>query len=585
MHINPTSGFARDEDGAVAVIVALLLVVLLGFAALGVDVASLYRERAMLQSTSDLTAMSAVGHPDEATARADQTLARNRSRTDALETLELGRFLRNPAIAPEDRFQVLAAGSPGINGVRVVLQQDAPLHFARIFTRDTHVNLHRSALATRTGAASFSLSSHITNLDGDALNTLLAQEFGIDATINAGDLQRLDDTSVDLELLFAALNIEVGRNPAEILNATANGSQLVGALQTLLPTALAVQLDGLRNAAGGDNFTLRSLVGGIDTDLGLTATEFLSGVRFSALDVVRSLAATETVGTGININTNVNISGILSTKTILTAGEPPARSGLIALGEEGVQLHRAAVRLKSETKVATSLLGGFGDGIEIASVNLPIYAEVAGATATLEEIGCSTPNPLDVAARFSTSSIPLHPANGTAVAALYLGKLPESSGAVDPASLEFADMLEVNLTIPLLVTSLKVTGITIQARSYVPVGQSQSETVTFTRQDIMNADVIRSFGSGELLTSAVGGLLSTQNTEFRVKPGQEGLVAGAAAPLIATLLNALPGRLLSTLTTPVDAVLDSALGAAGLELGAGELELTGHHCETVQLVR
>ena len=48
---------ADRERGGIAVIVALLMVVLLGFAAIAIDVAKLYSERAQLQNGSDSVAL------------------------------------------------------------------------------------------------------------------------------------------------------------------------------------------------------------------------------------------------------------------------------------------------------------------------------------------------------------------------------------------------------------------------------------------------------------------------------------------------------------------------------------------------
>lgn len=48
----------RSEDGSVTIIVALLMVVLLGFAALAVDVGVLYSERAQLQNGADASAIA-----------------------------------------------------------------------------------------------------------------------------------------------------------------------------------------------------------------------------------------------------------------------------------------------------------------------------------------------------------------------------------------------------------------------------------------------------------------------------------------------------------------------------------------------
>jgi Flp pilus assembly protein TadG len=51
-------GVSTDgERGGIAVIVAILMVVMLGFAALAIDVAKLYAERAQLQNGSDAAAL------------------------------------------------------------------------------------------------------------------------------------------------------------------------------------------------------------------------------------------------------------------------------------------------------------------------------------------------------------------------------------------------------------------------------------------------------------------------------------------------------------------------------------------------
>ena len=52
--------FFRDDGGHVAVVTGLMMTVLMGFVALGVDTASLYRAKARVQSVSDLTAMTAL---------------------------------------------------------------------------------------------------------------------------------------------------------------------------------------------------------------------------------------------------------------------------------------------------------------------------------------------------------------------------------------------------------------------------------------------------------------------------------------------------------------------------------------------
>jgi uncharacterized membrane protein len=590
--IDPLLRFTRDEDGAIAVIVALLLTVLMGFTALGVDVGALYRERAQLQSVSDLSALSAMARPAQATQRATDVIARNSRAPVRLETLKQGRFLRNPAIAPDARFTVQPAGAPGNNAVRVVLEKDAPLYFAQIFTDQTDVTLNRAAIASRTGAASFSLGSHIANLGGTSLNDALGLQFGASAQIGIGDMDALADARIDLGALLEALDNVTGstaRNPAEVLNTTPTAGQLLSALQRILPAGLASSLDGLTGAAGSSDFAVASLVGGIDSNLGLTATEFLGEIEISALDVVRALVAAEPSAGGARVDAQVAVPGLLNLDTRLTAGEPPAESGWIALGENGVQLHRAATRLKTDLTLAPDLLGSLGVGVAVTSVNLPLYVELAGATAELDHINCLDPAPQNLAARFRTAHTKLHPGNGTSVAALYLGQLVQNgnpNGPINPAQLGFADLISLRIVIDLpILPDIVIPGLVIQARSKVAVGRSQEETIIYSPDDVKSGNTTKTFGSGDLLSTAVQDLLAPETTEVRVKPQQAGLVSGLVAPVVASVLATVPNRLLSALAGPVDTVLDTTLAAVGLEVGTGELTLTGHHCELVRLVR
>ncbi len=584
--------FLRDESGAVAVIVALLLVVLLGFTALGVDVASLYRDRARLQAVGDLTAMSAVAAPNEANTRANAVIGRNAGTGPTLNTLQQGRFLRNPEIPPQDRFIPMPEGTAGINAVAVTLGDRAPLHFAKIFSEESDVALTRRSLAIRTGAASFSLSSNIARLDAANLSEALSASFGTTVGLSAGGADVLAGTQVNMGDLLVALDNLTGigsRNPAAILDAQTTTADILAALQSILPSGAAGVIAPIASAAPDAGVPVAALAGGIDIDLGLTAAEFASDIELSALDLLRALAGSQPATHALKLNTALAVPGLLDTKVDLSVGEPPAQSGWIALGEEGAQLHRAAVRLGAEIDLSPDLLGALGLGVSATSLRLPVYVEAAGATATLERITCAGTDPDDVVARFRTGPTPLHPSNGTAVAALYLGELsgdPANGGPIDPATLGFADILDISLRIRLgLLPDLVIAGITLQARSHVALGQSQVETTEFTRADVAEGRTTRHFASGDLLSTGVAGLLSPQNTEVRVKPGQEGLLGPLVGPVLADVLAILPAQLLATLTGPLDAVLDGALDAAGLRLGEGELTLTGYHCERVQLVR
>ncbi len=583
--------FRRDDSGAVAVVVALLLTVLMGFVALGVDVAALYRERALLQTDADLAALSSVARPDDSAHRAATAIARNGRPDAALAEVQVGRFLRNPALPRTERFMPLDAGMPGINAIAVRMQDHAPLHFAKIFTDQEDVLLSRDALAIRTGAVRFSLGSHIARLDAGALSTVLSGAVGANVQLGAAEMSILAQSPVNLGALLADLAQESGfaaRNPAAILDTQVRVSDLVAALQRSLPAAHSGILSGLQAVSGNVSLQVGALVGGMDSALGLTATELLTQVDITALDVLQAVAQIGTTGQLMDMSVRAALPGVLAVQAKLVAGEPEARSGWITLGEEGMQLHRAALRLATQIEVAPGLLANILPGVSVGRINVPVYTELAGASATLEGMTCGATGP-EVAAAFSTSSTPLHPANGTAVAALYLGHVPPAmlvQGPVDPASVEFADLLGVTLRISLpLLPAITIADVTLQARAIATVGQSRVDSVAFTAADLREGRDVRHFGSGDLLTSGVADLLSPDRLQLRVKPEDQGIVGGLAQGLVQNLLAVLPAQLVVALTGPLDNVLDDLLSQLGLGLGEGALTLTGHHCEMVQLVQ
>ena len=576
------NSFRREEEGAVAVIVAMMLTVLLGFVALGVDVASLYRDRARLQGATDLTAMAVAADPAQADVRAAAALAGNARRAERVTAIVQGRFLRNPALPRNERFVALVPGDPAINAAQVGLADDAPLHFGRIFSDADTVALSGHALAVRTQGASFTLDSALVDIDGTALNAMLATEFGTSAQVDIADISLLADQRISLGTLLDALGGSETANPAEVLDRQIDMAELIDALNGQLPLNLHGALSGLRAATQGEVIDIAAVVGGIDTALGLTVTDFLAESELSALDILRALprGAVDAV-----LDSRVVVPGVMSVETRLMMGEAPADSGWVALGEEGVTLERAAARLSLEAGLAPSLLGTLGAGVEVVSVDLPLQVELAGARATLEEIACAGQAPNDLAASFLTSATPLHPGNGTAIAALYLGAT--GGGAlIDPQSLGFADILTLRIVIPLpLLPDLVISDLRIQARSHVAVGASRTERITFSRGDVREKNTARRFGSEELIGTAVASLLSPENTEFRVAPGQEGLVSGVAAPVIGAVLAAWPSALVAGLADPVDQVLDSLLDGLGVTLGTGKLNLTRHHCERIRLMQ
>ncbi|MHB1341435.1 MAG: pilus assembly protein TadG-related protein [Coriobacteriia bacterium] len=116
----------RDEGGAVAVVVALVMVILIGLTAFAVDAGYLYSIRRQLQSAADAAALAGcrilIDGGDEAAAMAE-----------AQEYATLN------AVAPGDAL-VMVTTSPQTEVtdtyVQVTVEKDTELFFARIFSKD-----------------------------------------------------------------------------------------------------------------------------------------------------------------------------------------------------------------------------------------------------------------------------------------------------------------------------------------------------------------------------------------------------------------------------------------------------------------
>jgi len=111
-----------NEEGAVAIVVAVMLIMLFGLGALVVDVGNLYWERRQLQLGADAAALAAAQDLVEGESEADAFLT---ARFYANENNSRGAFVR-PSIAPEPGF-VVDASSVTVTARSGTLGGEAPL--------------------------------------------------------------------------------------------------------------------------------------------------------------------------------------------------------------------------------------------------------------------------------------------------------------------------------------------------------------------------------------------------------------------------------------------------------------------------
>lgn len=101
------------ERGAVSVMVALLMVLLLGFAALAVDVALVHSERTQLQNGADATALGLAQRCAQGSCTADTSLAQSLADGNALDGIS---NLQPPVIDTGARTVTVRTGSKEMGG-------------------------------------------------------------------------------------------------------------------------------------------------------------------------------------------------------------------------------------------------------------------------------------------------------------------------------------------------------------------------------------------------------------------------------------------------------------------------------------
>ena len=93
--------FAQDTRGNFAIMGAGCMVLVIGCAALGVDVGSIYADRRKSQSAADLAAIVAASNLDKSTSAATATVTANNYSASVLVSVELGNYTANAALAPK----------------------------------------------------------------------------------------------------------------------------------------------------------------------------------------------------------------------------------------------------------------------------------------------------------------------------------------------------------------------------------------------------------------------------------------------------------------------------------------------------
>lgn len=567
--------FRNDERGGAAILFAISLVALLGFGAMAVDVGSFFYEKRRLQTANDLAALAAASDIPRAQAAAQASVSQNGFQGGNVSAVQPGIYTPDPTKAPEDRF--VPGPASNANAVRIDMRMMTPLLLGRAFatSRTTtpppgtkpspiqasmeagEVPIGSRAIAYQDAQASFAIGSRLLKLDGGLLNGLLGGLLGGGVSLSVMDYEALVKARVDL--------FDFSKHLATRLNLTAATYDDVLKAHATLGDVLSAIVDASRDndtRSGAATAALGKLASvaasGLPVDLsklvsfGPAGDKPVSGPKplaasLTALDIVSAVAQIANGQRQIDVGLALNLPGIAAVNLKLGIGERPIGSAMVRVGRTGASVHTAQTRLL----LTVDLVGSGAASL----VRLPVYLELAAATAKLTAVQCS---PGDV----STSRVTLgvRPALVDAwIGQVSMAEFNNFSTAPNPPA----------------ATLVNVVGLAkVNARAHVTMTNLAETPVIFSYAEIQRGDK-KTTSTQNFVATLLGRLVG--DLELRV----EALGLGLGVPG----LDGLVGGIVGNAVTPLDQLINGVLGTLGIGLGQADSWVTGVRCGGAVLVQ
>ena len=326
----------RDEGGTIVILAAVMLPVVLGAAAIAVDLSSLYVERRQAQGAADLAAMAGAADLDRAQAAVEATLKVNGiTKTNSLKVTK-GNYTPDAKLAVADRFRAGAQRPDrSLLGTKVNL---SVMDYEALVKADVKLNSFLDALAT---------NLHITGASyTDVLNANMTMGNVLDAAATAAGK---------------------GGNSSAASALTTLSTQ-AGSASLKAPLSTILDLGPLGSASSGQS------------NLGLDAA-------VNAMDLVNGAAVLANGTNQAAVDLGAAVPGLLSLKADLTIGERAQNSPWVEVGQPGSSVYTAQTRLRLIAEIGgTGLLAG-------VKIRLPIGIDLAYAQGTLTAASCTGGDP------------------------------------------------------------------------------------------------------------------------------------------------------------------------------------------------
>jgi uncharacterized membrane protein len=530
-------GFLRDIRASVAPALTLGMISMVGLSFVAMDAADGHRIRQDAQSAADAAALAAARNLSSAEVTGRSVAAAN-GFPEA--SIAVGAF--NDATG-------FAATATGGRAVKVTIETRKVSFAGHLLGRAIEMPVGASAVALTRPQAAFAIGTAIARVEGGAINALLSGWLGAGISISAVDYEGLLTARVDLGRFLGAVAIRSGQpgaSFAQLLGQDLRIGDILAALGDSLPAGgFATSLRTGFGVAPGARMSLAALLDpGVHAN-GLATAGLGTAVSMGGLDLVRMLATIGISGRTIASDIALGIPGVASASVRLRVGEGIRHSPMIALGDAGLTIRSAQVRLQVTLRVALPALPG-------VEVRVPVYIEAGEGIARLAEVNCGTAFGNDAVLGVSPGLAQVH------LGEVSLGEIERERPVVAPARL---------VTLPLA-------ALTGRARIAI---ENRSETMLrFTE-----ADVARGTPKSTSVTTITGSLFSSLIRDSVLEVETLGI------SLISTggLSSALVRSGLENLFQTIDPLLANLLATLGVRVGVADTWVHAIQCSTPRLVR
>lgn len=538
---------ARAQRGAVSVMAAVALTMVIGAALLAVDLGSLFNTRRELQTVADTAALSAVNNLAAAQAIALDAAALNQFPVPGTQQNTLGTVLGHYDV---DAREFTPGGSAAeYNAVQVTVTTQQP-YFFMLGSRQVTA----SAVAMRNDIAALSVGTSLLDIDTEKsvlLNALLGKLLNTSLNLSAIAYQGLVNTSIRLLDLVKVVGsvgtveelLKLDLTVGELLELSARAlerSSILGLDATVVQT---LDLLALR-ADGNLNLKLSDLIN-VDLAPGNQAAE----AKINLMQLVTLAAQVANREHFIDIPVlGINLPGLVKLDAALTMIESPGiaigPAGQDASGNWRTSVHTAQWRLKLDLLVG-ELLGGL--------VRLPLYLEIGAGEAWLKDIDCRYPRDASIVQVGAASS---------AVRA-YVGN-------VNPDAMTNRSVA-ATVTPATILNVLGLVKATARLQVDLPGTSGDLEfTGPFDGSNTQRIHGLTTAGLGEILLSGMGAVLDVELLGIKLGLGE---VVEALVTLLAPVF-----ALLDSLIAPV-------LSLLGIQIGIADVTTFDLSCGAPQLVR